>query len=139
MKQGNYSQQFQDGLEVRRAVLGPEYVDRSLAKATEFTWPIQELSTEYCWGHIWTRSGLSRKTRSLLNLAMITALNRPYELRIHVRGALRNGCSQEEIQEVLLQATIYCGIPAGMDSFRVAQEVFEEVDRNGLGEDMNNE
>lgn len=139
MKEREFSQQFQEGLQVRRAVLGPEYVDRSLDKATEFTWPIQELSTEYCWGHIWTRPGLPRKTRSLLNLAMITALNRPHELRIHVRGALRNGCSREEIQEVLLQATIYCGIPAGMDSFRVAQEVFEEVAKNGLGEDMPHE
>ncbi len=136
MKEEEQSEKFISGLEVRRAVLGPEYVDHSLAKATEFTWPIQELSTEYCWGHIWTRPGLPRKTRSLLNLAMMTALNRPHELRIHVRGALRNGCSRDEIKEVLLQATIYCGIPAGMDSFRVAQEVFQDVDDNGLREDL---
>lgn len=126
---------FKEGLTVRRDVLGPEYVDPSLEKATDFTWAMQQLTTEYCWGHIWTRPGLDKKTRSLLNLAMLTALNRPAEVRIHVRGALRNGCSREEIQEVLLQAAIYCGIPAGMDSFKIAQEVFNDVDKNGLGED----
>lgn len=123
------SKAFGEGLEVRKAVLGEEYVVKSLANATEFTRAMQELSTEYCWGHIWTRPGLPRKMRSLLNLAMITALNRPHELRLHVKAALGNGCTREEIQEVFLQAAIYCGIPAGMDSFRVAQEVFDDVDQ----------
>jgi 4-carboxymuconolactone decarboxylase len=119
---------FEAGLEVRRAVLGAEYVDKSIANATEFNKPMQELVTEYCWGEIWTREGLPRKTRSLINLAMITALNRPHELKLHIRGALRNGCSKEEIQEVFLQCAIYCGVPAAIDSFRVALEVLSEED-----------
>jgi len=123
------SKAFEEGLEVRKAVLGENYVVKSLANATEFTRPMQELSTECCWGQIWTRPGLPRKTRSLLNLAMITALNRPHELRLHVKAALGNECTREEIREVFLQAAIYCGIPAGMDSFRIAQEVFDEVDQ----------
>jgi 4-carboxymuconolactone decarboxylase len=119
---------FEAGLEVRRAVLGAEYVDKSIANATEFNKPMQELVTEYCWGEIWTREGLPRKTRSLINLAMITALNRPHELKLHIRGALRNGCTKEEIQEVFLQCAIYCGVPAAIDSFRVAQAVLSEED-----------
>ena len=119
---------FDRGLAVRRDVLGAEYVDKSLAAADAFNQPFQELVTEYCWGEIWTRPGLKRKTRSLLNLAMLTALNRPHEVRIHVRGALNNGVSKEEIQEVFLQTAIYCGVPAALDSFRIAREVFAEVD-----------
>ena len=116
------------GLAVRRAVLGSEHVDRSLAEADEFTRPLQELITEYCWGAIWTRPGLPRKTRSLINIAMITALNRPHEVKLHLRAALRNECTKEEIMEVLLQAAIYCGVPAAVDSFRIAREVFKETD-----------
>ncbi len=123
---GGGRERFARGLEVRRSVLGAEYVDASIAGADHFTAPLQELVTEYCWGEVWTRPTLSRKTRSLLNLAMLTALNRPHELRLHTRGALANGCSWQEIQEVLLQATIYAGVPAGVDAFRVAREVLEE-------------
>jgi 4-carboxymuconolactone decarboxylase len=114
------------GLEVRRAVLGAEHVDRSLEQASAFSRPMQELVTEYCWGAVWARPGLERKTRSLLNLGMLTALNRPHELRLHLRGALNNGVTASEIQEVFLQAAIYCGVPAAMDAFRVAEEVLAE-------------
>ena len=114
------------GLGVRKEVLGAEHVERSFQSADEFSMPLQELVTEYCWGAVWTRPGLPRKTRSLLNLAMLTALNRPHEVRLHVRGALRNGCTRQEIMEVLLQAAIYCGVPAAIDSFRVAREVLAE-------------
>jgi len=117
---------FEKGLEVRRAVLGKEYVDKSISEADDFTQPLQELVTEYCWGSIWTRPGLPRKTRSLINLAMMTALNRPHEVKLHLRGALNNGCSKEEIMEVLLQTAIYCGVPAAIDSFRTAKEFFQE-------------
>jgi 4-carboxymuconolactone decarboxylase len=119
-------ERFDTGLAIRREVLGPEYVDAALERATPFARPLQELVTEYCWGSVWSRPGLDRRTRSLVNLAMLTALNRPHELGGHVRGALRNGCSEEEIQEVLLQATVYCGFPAGLDAFRVAERVLEE-------------
>jgi len=122
------SNRFEKGLEVRRAVLGAAYVDRSIAKADDFTRPFQELVTEYCWGEIWTRPGLDRKTRSLLNLAMLTALNRPHEVRLHVKGALNNGVTKDEIQEVLLQAAIYCGVPAALDSFKIAAEVIREAE-----------
>ncbi|MCY9002462.1 4-carboxymuconolactone decarboxylase [Peribacillus frigoritolerans] len=117
---------FEKGLKIRREVLGAEYVDRSINNATEFNLPLQELVTEYCWGEVWGRPNLPRKTRSIINLAMITALNRPHELKLHVRGALRNGVTKEEIREVLLQTAIYCGVPAAIDSFRSAQEVFNE-------------
>jgi 4-carboxymuconolactone decarboxylase len=110
------------GDELRRAVLGDEYVQQSSKRATEFTAPLQELVTEYCWGAVWGRPGLGLKTRSLLNLAMLTALNRPHELRLHVRGALNNGCTREEIRETLLQAAVYCGIPAALDAFRNAAD-----------------
>lgn len=119
---------FAKGLAVRREVLGSDYVDRALATATEFNRPMQELSTEYCWGHVWSRPGLSRRERSLLNLGMISALNRPHELKLHVRAALNNGLTREAIREALLQVAVYCGVPAGMDSFRLAQEVFNEID-----------
>lgn len=120
------SSRFDEGLEVRRSVLGSEYVDKSISNANEFTQPLQQLVTEYCWGTIWTRPGLEKKTRSLLNLAMLTALNRPHELKIHTAGALRNGCTPEEIQEVFLQCMIYVGVPAAVDSFRIANEVIKE-------------
>lgn len=119
---------YDEGLKVRRDVLGSEYVDRSIARATDFTRPFQELVTEYCWGAIWTRPGLDRQTRSLLNIAMLTALNRPNEVKLHVEGARNQGISKEAIQEVLLQATIYCGVPAGLDSFKIAQGVFDNED-----------
>lgn len=123
------NKRFEEGLEIRRAVLGEYHVDKAFAKTEEFSLPLQELITEYCWGAIWTRSGLSRKIRSLINLAMFTALNRPYELKLHLKGALNNGCTKEEIREVLLQAAIYCGIPAAMDGFRVAKEFFSELEK----------
>ena len=119
------SEQFQKGLEVRRAVLGTEYVDGSLAKADDFMMAFQRITTEWCWGYAWTREGLDRKTRSMLNLAMLTALNRPAEIKLHVKGALANGVSVEEIKEVLLHATVYCGIPAGLDAFKAAHEVLK--------------
>lgn len=118
---------FEKGLETRRAVLGAEHVDRSLKNADSFTMPLQELVTQYCWGDIWNRPGLDRRTRSFLNLAMITALNRPHELKLHVRGAINNGLTKDEIREVFLQAAIYCGVPASIDSFRTAKEVFDEM------------
>lgn len=120
---------FDKGLQTRREVLGAEYVDASIRNADEFSRPMQELVTQYCWGDVWNRPGLDRRTRSLLNLAMLTALNRPHELKLHVRGALANGVTQEEIREVFLQAAIYCGVPAAIDSFRVARETFKELER----------
>ena len=119
---------FDKGLKTRREVLGAEYVDASIRNADDFNRPMQELVTQYCWGDVWNRPGLDRRTRSLLNLAMLTALNRPHELKLHVRGALNNGVTREEIREVFLQAAIYCGVPAAIDSFRVAREAFKEVD-----------
>ena len=118
---------FDKGLKVRREVLGAEYVDNAIKSADDFTRPIQELVTQMAWGEIWTRPGLDRRTRSLINLAMITALNRPHELKLHVRGAINNGLTQAEIMEVFLQTAIYCGMPAALDSFRVAKEVFNEA------------
>ena len=118
---------YDQGMAVRRAVLGDAYVDRSLQTGTEFREPMQELVTEFCWGAVWNRPGLERKTRSLINLAMLTALNRSTELGAHVRGAVNNGATKEEIQEVLLQAAVYCGMPAGLESFRVAEAVLAET------------
>jgi 4-carboxymuconolactone decarboxylase len=118
---------FDRGLTIRRDVLGAEFVDHAFATADDFNRPLQELVTQYCWGEIWGRSGLDRKTRSLLNLAMLSALNRPHEVKMHVRGALKNGVTKEEIKEVFLQVAIYCGVPAGVDSFRIAREVFKEM------------
>lgn len=119
------SEQFQKGLEVRRAVLGTEYVDGGLAKADDFMMAFQRITTEWCWGYAWTRDGLDRKTRSMLNLAMLTALSKPAELKLHVKGALANGVSVDEIKEILLHATVYCGIPAGLDAFKAAHEVLK--------------
>jgi 4-carboxymuconolactone decarboxylase len=118
---------FDKGLKVRREVLGAEYVDNALKNADDFSRPMQELVTQMAWGEIWTRPGLDRRTRSFMNLAMITALNRPHELKLHVRGALNNGLTKAEIMEALLQTAIYCGMPAALDSFRVAKEVFTEL------------
>lgn len=119
---------FRKGLEIRRSVLGAEYVDRSLAAADEFTEDLQRYLTKTCWGEIWGRPGLDRRTRSILNLGMISALNRSQELKLHIRGALNNGLSRDEIKEIFLQVGIYCGAPAALESFRVAREVFEEID-----------
>ena len=118
---------FDRGLALRREVLGPEYVDKSLNAANDFMMAFQRLTTEWCWGYAWTRPGLDRKTRSLVNLAMLTALNRSPEIKLHVRGALNNGVTVDEIKEVLIHATIYCGIPAGLDAFKAANEVLKEV------------
>jgi 4-carboxymuconolactone decarboxylase len=118
---------FDQGLKTRREVLGADYVDGAIRNADDFNMPMQELVTEYCWNNIWNRPGLDRRTRSMLNLAMITALNRPHELKLHVRGAINNGLAKNDIQEVFLQAAIYCGVPAAIDSFRVAKEVFKEM------------
>jgi 4-carboxymuconolactone decarboxylase len=120
---------FDRGLEIRKSVLGPEYVEKSFASADDFNRPMQELVTEYCWGAIWGRDGLPKKTRSIINLAMISALNRPHELKMHVKGALKNGVTKEEIREVFLQVAIYCGVPAGVDSFRIAREAFAELEK----------
>jgi 4-carboxymuconolactone decarboxylase len=119
----------EQGLEIRRQVLGDSYVAQAQSRVDEFTRPFQDLLNGYCWGEIWGRPGLPRKVRSLLNLAMLTALNRPEELRLHLRGALRNGASREEIGEVLLQTAVYCGVPAANAAFREARQVFAEVDR----------
>ena len=120
---------YQRGLEIRSAVLGEEYVNQALEGADDFTKPLQDLLTEYCWGAVWGREQLPRKTRSMLNLAMISVLNRPNELRTHVKAALTNGVSRDEIREIFLQVAIYGGVPAAVDSFRIAGEAFAEVDQ----------
>lgn len=121
------------GLHLRREILGRDHVDRAMATADDFSAPMQALTTEYCWGTIWSRPGLARRDRSLLNLGMLCALNRPNELRLHIAAALRNGLLREEIREALLQVAVYCGIPAGIDSVRIASEVFAEVDARDEG------
>lgn len=121
---------FERGMDMRRQVLGADHVERSMANVSEFSRPIQELVTEYCWGVIWSDDGLEPKTRSMLNLAMLTALNRSHELGVHVRGALNNGVTEAEIQQILLQAAIYVGVPAALESFRVAEPVIKEYHRN---------
>ena len=118
---------FEKGLKVRKEVLGEDYVNKSIAGADEFTRTMAEWSTEFCWGALWTRPGLDRKTRSMINLAMLSALGKTHELKLHVRGALTNGVTVEEIKEVLLQVAVYCGVPAGMDSFRNAREAIKDV------------
>ena len=122
-------QTFEKGLEIRKSVLGAEFVDAAFKSADDFNMPLQELVTEYCWGAVWGREGLTKKQRSMLNLAMISCLNRPHELRVHVAGALKNGVTRDEIREVFMAVTIYCGVPAGVDAFRVAREVFAEIDK----------
>jgi 4-carboxymuconolactone decarboxylase len=123
----NEDGRYERGLAARREVLGDEHVDRSLGQATEFNGIAQEFVTEFCWGDVWTRPGLDRRTRSLINLAMLTALGRKHEFRVHVRGAINNGCTLEEIRETLLQTIVYCGAPAGLESFREAQAVLDEM------------
>lgn len=118
---------FEKGLKTRREVLGAEYVDQAIRNADSFNLPLQELVTEYCWNEIWNRPGLDRKTRSIVNLAMLTALNRPHELKLHVKGAINNGLTKDEIAEIFLQSAIYCGVPAAIDSFRTAKDVFKEM------------
>jgi 4-carboxymuconolactone decarboxylase len=122
------SQRYEQGMKVRRAVLGDAHVDRSLKNRNEFNEPFQDLITRYAWGEIWSRPGLPRHTRSLITLALMVALNRSEELRMYVRAALNVGVKREEIQEVLLQTAIYCGVPAANSAFRLAQEVFAEID-----------
>jgi 4-carboxymuconolactone decarboxylase len=119
---------FDKGLELRKAVLGEEYVAKSLAGANDFTRTMAEWSTAYCWGALWTRPGLDHRSRSIANLSMISALNRPHELKLHVKAAIKNGVTRDEIKEVLLQVAVYCGVPAGIDSFRIANEAFKELD-----------
>jgi len=121
-------QRYEQGMKVRRAVLGDAHVDASLKNRTEFDEALQDLITRYAWGEIWSRPGLPRQTRSMLTLAMMVALNRPEELRLHLRAALNNGVTREEIREVLLQTAIYCGVPAANSAFHLAQEVFERQD-----------
>jgi 4-carboxymuconolactone decarboxylase len=119
---------FDKGLKTRREVVGDKYVDASLKAADEFSMPMQELVTQFCWGEVWSRPGLDRKSRSILNLGMIAALNRPEEFAVHVRGALRNGVTRDELRECLLQIAVYVGMPAGLGAFRIAREVFKEID-----------
>jgi 4-carboxymuconolactone decarboxylase len=121
------SASFDEGMQARKQVLGDRHVERSMSRVSEFSEPVQRLVTEHCWGDIWTRDGLDRRTRSLLNLGMLTAMNRMHEFAVHVRGAVRNGCTEQEIQEVLLQTAVYCGAPAALESFRVAESVLEEM------------
>ena len=118
---------YERGLAIRKSVLGKEYVEKSLASADDFTMPLQRLVTEYCWGACWGREELPKKMRSMLNLAMLTALNRPHEIKLHVRGALNNGLTPEQIREVLLHTMVYCGVPATLDAFRAAKEVIDEA------------
>ena len=116
------------GLEVRRAVLGADYVDAAIGRADDFTGPLQDYITEHAWGAVWTRPGLERKTRSMLNLVMLTALNRPHELELHIRGALTNGVTRDEMREIFIHASVYCGVPAALDAIRIARKVFAELD-----------
>jgi 4-carboxymuconolactone decarboxylase len=116
------------GLAVRKEVLGAEYVERQLKTVDDFAMPMQELVTQSCWGWLWTRPQMPRKMRSLVNLGILSALNRPNEFKTHVRGALTNGCSREEIREVLLQVAVYCGMPAGVEAFRLAREAMKEYE-----------
>ena len=122
---------YDRGMSMRRRVLGDAHVDRSMGRVSEFARPVQDLVTEYCWGSVWSRDGLDLRTRSLLNLVMLTALNRMHEFAVHVRGAVNNGCSRDQIREALLQAAVYCGAPAALESFRVAERVLAEIDVNG--------
>jgi 4-carboxymuconolactone decarboxylase len=117
------------GLEIRKSVLGEAYVSNALKSVDDFNRPFQEMLNEYCWGTVWGREELPRKTRSMLNIAMISILNRPHELRAHLRGALTNGVTREEIREILMQVAIYGGMPAAVDSFRIAREFFAEIDK----------
>jgi len=124
---------YMAGMAVRREVLGDEYVDKAIAGMTDFTKPLQDMITENCWGEIWTHSVISKRTRSLITIATLAALKAPNELKAHVLGALRNGCTMEEIQEVLLQSTVYCGVPAGVEAFRAAKDVIENWKKGSNG------
>lgn len=128
------TEQFQKGLAIRREVVGDAYVSKSLENADDLSAPLQKLVTEYCWGEVWSRPGLDRRTRSFLNLAMLIALNRPNELRLHLRGAVNNGITRDEIQEVVLQSAIYCGVPASLDAMKAAKEVIGEMEKEGAFE-----
>jgi 4-carboxymuconolactone decarboxylase len=120
------SESYKAGLAMRKKVLGEKYVDESLAQADDFTAPLQQYLTEHAWGAVWVRPGLSLKTRSMLNLAILAAINRPGELRLHIRGALNNGVTKEEIREIFLHCGAYCGAPAALDAFKVAKQLFAE-------------
>jgi 4-carboxymuconolactone decarboxylase len=120
-------QQFEDGLRMRKQVMGDAFVEKAFANADDFTAPLQEFVTRNAWGTVWNRPGLDLKTRSMITLSMLTALGRSHEIKGHVRGALNNGVSKEEIREVLLHATVYCGVPLAIDAFRAAQEVLAEL------------
>lgn len=122
------TEKFKTGLQIRKKVLGEKYVNQSIEQADDFSLPLQQLVTEYCWGTVWANDALSLQQRSLINLAMISALNRPHELKLHIKGALRNGLTHEQIREVLMQVAIYCGVPAAVDSFRTARQAFTEFD-----------
>jgi 4-carboxymuconolactone decarboxylase len=124
---------YEKGLALRKRVLGAEFVDKALNSADDFNRPIQTLATAYCWGAVWAREGLSPRDRSLLNIGMIAALNRPHEFKLHIKGALNNGLSRDEIREAILQVAVYCGMPAGMDATRIAREAFAEVDAAAEG------
>ena len=119
---------FDKGMKLRKQVLGADYVEKSMAAADDFSRPMQELSTEYCWGYVWNRPGLELRERSIINIAMISALNRPHELKLHVKAALGNGLTREQIREIILQVAVYCGVPAGIDGFRLAKEAFAEYE-----------
>jgi len=122
---------FEKGLKIRKSVLGAEFVEKSIAAADDFNMPMQKLVTEYCWGAVWGREDLPKKTRSMLNIAMLAVLNRPHEFKLHIRGAIRNGVSKDEIREILLQVAIYAGVPAAIDSFRNAKEALAELEKSG--------
>jgi 4-carboxymuconolactone decarboxylase len=122
------SEMYEKGLAIRKAVLGAEYVEKSLAGADDFSRPMQQFVTQYCWGEAWGNPTLPRRERSMINIAMLSLLNRPHELKLHVKGALTNGVTREEIREILLQVAVYCGVPAGIDATRIAREAFSEVD-----------
>jgi 4-carboxymuconolactone decarboxylase len=125
------SELYDKGMKVRREVLGDDYVDRALAGVDDFNREFQQMVTEHAWGAIWTRPGLAKKQRSLINLAMLAALNRPEEFELHFRGALKNGCTLEELKETLLQIAVYCGMPAGVAAFRIARKVLAERKSTG--------
>ena len=123
------SKMFEKGIAKRRKVLGDEYVDKALASADEFGADLQKLITEYAWGEVWNKESLTDKERSMVNLGMIAALNRPHELKLHIKGALNNGLTKDQIRDIFLQVTVYCGAPAGIDSMRLAREAFAEIDK----------
>lgn len=127
MDKRDHKQRFDDGLKTRREVLGPAYVDKAMANVDEFSKEFTEMLNTYCWNDIWNRPGLNRKMRSVLNLGMLCALNKEHELKLHIRGALNNGLTKDEIKEVFLQVAIYCGVPAAVVAFRAAKEVFESA------------